>query len=65
MEALPIYVDMTVGDESARITKVKHQSMEETVRILNGVLRKMNAEVKLEIVELPQSEKRGVLINDS
>ena len=44
-----VFVDMTVGNESSRITKVKHQGFMETVRVLNGVLRKMNAEVKLEI----------------
>lgn len=47
-----IFVDMTVGNESARIAKVRHQGFTETVRVLNGVLKKMNAEVKLEIENL-------------
>jgi hypothetical protein len=45
----PIYVDMTIGDESARISKVKHQGVFETVRVMNSVLRKMNADIKLDI----------------
>jgi len=44
-----VFVDMTVGNESSRITKVKHQGFMETVRVLNSVLRKMNAEVTLEV----------------
>lgn len=48
----PIYVDMTIGDESARLTKVKHQGFEETVRAINGVLKKMNAPVKLDIADV-------------
>jgi len=50
MDSLPIRIDMTVGDESARLAKVKHQGVEETVRVLNRVLWKMHAGVQLEIV---------------
>ena len=48
----PIYVDMTIGDESARISKVKHQGVFETVRVLNSVLKKMNADIQLDIENL-------------
>lgn len=48
---MPIRIDMTVGDESARIVKIKHQGVEETVRVLNKVLKKMNADVKITIVK--------------
>lgn len=47
-----IFVDMTVGNESSRISKVRHQGFTETVHVLNGVLKKMNADVKLEIERL-------------
>jgi hypothetical protein len=46
---MPIRIDMTIGDPSARIVKVKHQGVEETVRVLNNVLRKMNSDMKLEL----------------
>jgi hypothetical protein len=57
---MPIRIDMTIGDPSSRIVKVKHQGVEETVRILNNVLRKMNSDMKLELtkngqpVEIPE-----------
>lgn len=47
---MPIRIDMTIGDESARLVKVKHQGVEETVRVMNRVLRKINANVQIEIV---------------
>jgi hypothetical protein len=46
---MPIRIDMTIGDPSARIVKVKHQGVEETVRVLNNVLKKMNSDMKLEL----------------
>lgn len=57
-EKVPINVDMlatfdaafTVGTDDARIVKVKHQGFEETVKVLNSVLKKMNADVELRIV---------------
>lgn len=48
---VPIRIDMTIGDNAARIVKVKHQSVEETVRIMNKVLRKMNSEMKIELMK--------------
>jgi len=48
---MPIRIDMTIGDTAARIVKVKHQGVEETVRILNNVLRKMNSDMKLELMK--------------
>lgn len=49
----PISIDMTIGDDSSssRLAKVKHQGVEETVKVMNRVLRKMSAGVKLEIVK--------------
>lgn len=60
----PIRIDMTIGDESSRIVKVKHQSFEETVRVLNRVLEKMNAPGELELV-YKEPVKAGVASNDS
>lgn len=55
---IQISIDMTVGDDSSatRLAKVKHQGLEETVRVLNRVLQKMNAGsiLKLEKIEPDQ-----------
>jgi hypothetical protein len=48
---MPIRIDMTIGDSAARIVKVKHQGVEETVRIMNKVLRKMNSDMKVELTK--------------
>lgn len=60
----PISIDMTIGDDSSssRLAKVKHQGVEETVKVMNRVLRKMSAGVKLEIVKSdasPEPEERA------
>lgn len=55
---IQISIDMTVGDDSSatRLAKVKHQGFEETVRVLNRVLRKMNAGVVLKIEKVEQEQ---------
>ena len=53
---IQISIDMTVGDDSSatRLAKVKHQGLEETVRVLNRVLRKMNAGMKIKLEKVEQ-----------
>jgi len=62
---MPIRIDMTIGDSAARIVKVKHQGVEETVRILNKVLRKMNSDMKLELTKNGQPVEISEIINQS
>lgn len=60
--SVPISIDMTVGDDSSktRLAKVKHQGIEETVRVLNRVLRKMNAGMKINLERVEQDHLADV-----
>lgn len=55
----PLNIDMTVRDDQmGRMARTERQGIRETVKVLNGILRKMNSSEEIVLVKKRHEHRR-------